>query len=299
MRPSKRFLAVIFLLVSIGFVPSALAPVRPTLARAAAVPGTRSPGHVLHALQQATKEGRNASNGDQQISLTVVLNRSDPAGFDAFAKSHQFAGQVDLSNRFGPSQTAYDGMLAYLRQSGFTLVHGAANRLTLTVLGTRAQTEQALGVQIDDYRLGGRNFYANDVDPALPASIAPYVQAVVGLSNLARPQPNVKSAPATTAAPGVAPAHTPMAIAQAYDFGTVGTNGTGQKIGLAEWDNYSSADVSNWLSWAGLPSSLTNQLSEVNVNGGTTPSGGNGTMEVLLDIDTVVGAAQGAKVTAN
>src|SRR5262245_36879119 len=40
---------------------------------------------------------------------------------------------------------------------------------------------------MDSYRLGTRAFYASDLDPALSARIAPHVQSVVGLSNLARP----------------------------------------------------------------------------------------------------------------
>ena len=81
-------------------------------------------------------------------------------------------------------------MLAFLEGSGFALVEGSANRLTLTARGTRAQGERAFGVRIDDYRMGGRSFFANDRDPALPSALAPHVQAVIGLSNLARPRPN-------------------------------------------------------------------------------------------------------------
>lgn len=266
-------------------------------------PPARVPGHVLGALPHATKQGKAPNAAGQPLTLTVVLNREDQAGFDAFvndvhnpgsANFQHFASQADLTSRFGPSQPAYDAVLAHLQQSGFTLVHGSANRLTLTVKGTRAQAEQAFGVSLDDYQLDGRGFYANDADPALPAAIAPYVQAITGLSNLAIPEPHVKTQPATAPAVSTAPAHTPMAIAQAYDLGGTGTNGAGQKIGLAEFDNAYFTDVSNWLNYVGLPQSLMNQLSEVNVNGGTPSSGGNGTVEVLLDIDTVMGMAQGA-----
>jgi len=290
---ARRFLRFA-VLVAILAGSSALAASRPALAQTPPPPPpARVPGHVLPALQHASKAGKNSQAGGKDLSLTVVLNRTDKAGFDAFVDSHEHASQADLSNRFGPSQQAYDAVLAYLQQSGFTLVHGSANRLTLTVKGTRGQAEQAFGVSLDDYQLNGQSFYANDSEPALPATIAPYVQAITGLANLAVPKPHAKTQPATTTS-GTALAPTPMAIATAYDFGGTGTNGAGQKLGLAEFDSYSPSDVSNWLTWAGLPSSLINQLSEVNINGGTSPSGGNGTIEALLDIDAVMGAAQGA-----
>ena len=74
-----------------------------------------------------------------------------------------------MARRFGPSQEAYDRALAFLERSGFTLVEGSANRLTLTVRGTRSQAERAFAVEIHDYRLDDRTLYANDRDPALPA----------------------------------------------------------------------------------------------------------------------------------
>ncbi len=116
-------------------------------------PAVRVPNHVVKALPHATNLGHNAQADGQQLTLTVVLNRSDQAGFDSFLTSvqapgspgfHQFASQAALTNRYGPSPQAYDAVLAFLQQQGFTLVHDSDNRLTLTVQGTRAQAEQAL-----------------------------------------------------------------------------------------------------------------------------------------------------------
>ena len=52
---------------------------------------------------------------------------------------------------------------------------------------------ESLRLQIGDYQLGSRTFFANDQDPAVPASIAKNIQAVAGLSNLAQPQPNTQT----------------------------------------------------------------------------------------------------------
>lgn len=104
------------------------------------------------------------------------------------------------SDRFGPSQQDYVAVQAYFEQQGFTVTEGSANRLTLTVSGTRAQAQSALDVQISDYRIGNKTFYANNGEPSLPGNLAPYVQAVSGLSNLATPQSLRKQIVATSAA---------------------------------------------------------------------------------------------------
>ena len=70
--------------------------------------------------------------------------------------------------------------------------------------------------------------------------------------------------------------------------------GAGQTIGLAEFDNFQSSDVSDYLSLTGMPAASIGNLSEVNVDGGV--SIGAGEDEVLLDIDTVMTIAPGAKV---
>ena len=111
---------------------------------------------------------------ESTLTLTIVLNRDDPEGFGRFVREVQdprspnfrrFASQEELARRFGPTREAYDRVLAFLEGSGFALVEGSANRLTLTTRGTRAQGECALGVRIDDYRMHGRSFFANDRDP--------------------------------------------------------------------------------------------------------------------------------------
>ena len=124
-----------------------------------------------------------------------VLNLSDQAGFEAFGKDfndpnspnfHKPITAADFTARFGPTQQAYDSVLAYLQQNGFTLAMGSSNRRTLTVAGTRAQAEAAL-TSIGDYQLGSRAFCAIATDPAIPAEIAPLIGGVSGLSNLGLP----------------------------------------------------------------------------------------------------------------
>ena len=70
-------------------------------------------------------------------------------------------------------------------------------------------------------------------------------------------------------------------------------DGTGQTVGLIEFDNFHPSDVSDYVNLFGLPAKIGN-LSEVNVGGGAAV--GSDEPEVLLDIDAVMTIAPGAKV---
>ena len=82
-----------------------------------------------------------------------MLKHTDQAGFDKYLHdvydrnsplfSH-FLKPTEVSDRFGPSQGAYNEILDYFTAYGFKLIAGSANRMTLTVSGTR--------------RLGGEGF---------------------------------------------------------------------------------------------------------------------------------------------
>src|SRR5262249_7644308 len=125
------------------------------------------PGEVPPAVATATRLPGSPSP-DLSVTLTIVLNPSDQPGFDAFLRDvrdprsplfRRSLGQRDLAARFGPSREAYDDVLSWLTEQGFTLVEGSANRLTLTVQGTRGRVEQVFGVRVDDYQIGDRTFY--------------------------------------------------------------------------------------------------------------------------------------------
>lgn len=148
----------------------------------------RLPGHVLPAIQKATLVAATPSEEAEPITLTVVLKREDQAGFDRYLRdlydpqSPQFRHFLS-QQRFGPTQNAYDEVLAYLEANGFKLLQGSPNRMTLTLGGTRAQAEQAFDVQIRDFETRGRRFFANDLDPAVPRVLAANILAVKGLES--------------------------------------------------------------------------------------------------------------------
>jgi hypothetical protein len=247
----------------------------------------RLPGHVLQVSQFVIAPFA-AAAAEKSITLTATLNWSDPAGFEAYAagvaaRKNPTLSLAELTARYGPTAEAYQAVIAYLERSGFTLVEGSANRLTVTVQGTRARAEQAFAIKIRDYQLSDRTFYANDQDPAVTAEIAPFIRSISGLNDLAIPRPAAAPSPPL-----------PQMIAVAYGPLPLGINGQGQTIALVEYDNYFPQDVVQWLAFAGLPQATINQLRSVGAN--VAPSGGGGTQEALGDIAAVFGMAPGANV---
>ena len=69
-------------------------------------------------------------------------------------------------------------------------------------------------------------------------------------------------------------------------------NGTGQTIGLIEFDTFQESDV-HYLSLIGAPATQISNLSETKIDGGATA--GPNQDEVLLDIDAVMTIAPGPR----
>ena len=275
----------------------------------------------------------------EELTITVVLQRADQAGFEQFLREvydqqspryRKFLTPLELADRYGPSTGAYAQVRDYFEREGFTLVADSANRQTLTLRSSRQNAERALSVRVGDYRIGERTFFANDTDPQLPAEIASKVNAIVGLSSLARPEPQwnavVKAFGAVwyqlcKLAEGPAPTVLNSITSEASNtppksqcgsppdlIRDVRTHsgplaapvpwksarGTGQKVGILAYDTFVPNDVANFLAFAALPASNIAKLSQVHVNGGATL--GANQDEVLLDITTVMAVAPGAQV---
>jgi hypothetical protein len=261
----------------------------------------RLPGHVLPALARATVVPSNPSSGSESITLTIVLRRDDQAGFESYLHDiydphsknfREFLTQRQIADRFGPRRDDYDRVVSYMRARGFQILQGSKNRLTVTVRGTRSQAETAFDLRIRGYKIGARTFYANDRDPSVPIELAPRLQAVAGLSNLAKPDHGrvfliliwvlagvcaVVFTAAGLFVPGILTCIGAGALLSAYAacalgyFGTaaanictlsgssnarrpdIAVNGTGQTIGLIEFDTFQSGDVADYLNLIGSP----------------------------------------------
>jgi kumamolisin len=148
-------------------------------------------------LNDAIPVTKSATADASALSLTIVLKRHDEDGFDRLLADQQnpaspqfrrWLTPIEIAERFGPSGDAYRAVRSYFESQGFAVSETSANRLTMTLSGSRAEAERAFEIRINDYRASGKTFRANDREPSLPAAIATHVDAVIGLSDMARPQ---------------------------------------------------------------------------------------------------------------
>lgn len=297
------------------------------------------PGHVLPALAAAQRLQEKSGADAQTLRLTAVLRRDDEAGFarylaeaydPASAQFRRFLPPRAVSDRYGPSAAGYAAVRGWFVAHGFRVVADSANRMTIELEASRATAAAALGVGIHDYVLDGRPFRANDGEPTLPPAIAARVQALQGLSDLARPQSQreihilafstvclltaladwdfLNTQQGTAAAQAAYLRALAKCINQngtAAGYGKLigvdppppawqGVDGTGQRIGLLEYDHYTASDVADYIRLIGLPDAQIDKVQSIAVGGGTVP--GANQDEVLLDLADVLSVASGAQI---
>jgi Pro-kumamolisin, activation domain len=166
-----------------------------------------------------------AYSASQTIRLTIGLRPPHKAAEQTFLNAiqdkhsplfHHFLTTAQWTARFGPSLAAQSAVTSWARSAGLTVTHLYPNRLLVDLAGTVGSIEKALGVQINNYRLGSKTFFANNHDPVLPKSLRGIVESVEGLSDLQTMFPSTPNAqePASPAySPGPAVRAGPHAAA--------------------------------------------------------------------------------------
>jgi subtilase family serine protease len=257
-----------------------------------------------------------------QAALTAFLaglsNRRSP-DFDHFLRPGQFAA------RFGATSAEIEAVTSALRAAGLDPGPVAANRLSIPVTGTAAAVDRALNVGLTRYGLaGGRTAFANARAPSVPTAAVPYVQGVLGLSDVyhprslairplsrapvragARARLRRLGAAATASAAGPQPCaaatdtagsqgtYTADQLAGYYEMPPLygmGDLGQGVHIALAEFEPDSPGDISAYESCYGL----STPVSYTEVDGGAGTGSGSG--EAALDIEDVMGLAPDATI---
>jgi len=260
------------------------------------------------------------------LRLTVALEPQDPAALSTYATDVSTPGSAlfrhyltvpQFADRFGATRAHILAVESALRAAGLKVGNVTANDLTISVTGTAAQVEGAFSVSLAQVTLpSGRIAYANQQPPALPSTIAKYVQGVIGLNDVTLDQPQGLRAlhrvrASTARAPravgnGPAPCSTATDAAQtesgytadeiagAYGFNSLyagGNEGQGQTIGLFEEEQYQSGDIGAYQSCYDTSASVDN----VNVDGGAGTTIKDDT-EAALDIEQVIGLAPKANI---
>jgi len=297
-------------------VPSAAATTAPSIAQSVALTSSAATGVPVGAVRIG------AIPGATKIHVDVVLNLGDQVGLTALLNGlanpkspyfHDFLAAGQFGSMFGLSAARIGQVSAALRALGLDPGPVGSGRLLIPVTASAAQLQHAFGVMLADYRLpGGRVGYANTAAPKVPAAIAPYVEGVIGLDNLAGPQhmsdlvpasakrSNRTGTPAGLAAKGpqACPTATSTAVGDggytagelAEHYGLTGLYGMGDlgqgvHVAVAELEPNLSADISAYESCYGIKTPVR----YIKVDGGAGTGAGSG--ESALDLENIAGLA--------
>jgi subtilase family serine protease len=156
----------------------------------AAMPGARSGPKF----SRATDMG--ATNAARLVTVTAWLRMHDGAALGQKLQTQQdpasaaFQKWSDDASLDANAPTAAEAatVKGFLASSGLTVTGVGPHNLFVTASGTAAQVQAALNVQLHDFQVGSRTFFANTGKPSLPASVRPLVAFVGGLTD-SRPKP--------------------------------------------------------------------------------------------------------------
>jgi len=220
-------------------------------------------------------------------ALTNLLNKLYDMGSTNF---HKFLTPEQFTEKFGPTESNYQAVIQFAKNNGLQVVKTSPNRAHLLVSGTVANIERAFNVTLGTYHhpTENREFYAPDVEPTVDASLT--VQYIQGLDNLFIPKPTSvrQSKVQPNDASGTA-GYLGRDFRNAYVPG-VGSTGSGQVVGLVEFDGYTPSDITKYESLAGISPDVP--VVPILKDGVSNTAGGNND-EVCLDIEMETAMAPG------
>jgi subtilase family serine protease len=212
-----------------------------------------------------------------QNELTSLLKRL----YDRSRSDYRhFLTVAQFTERFAPTKRDYQAVVKFARSKGFTVTHAPANRMLVHLYGTVSQINKAFHVTMTNYQhpTESRIFYSPDREPSLELSVT--VAHIAGMNNFSLPRPKFKRAPSnfrrTSVGSGPGGAYLGNDMRAAYYGGTTLT-GSGQAIGLLEFDGYNMSDVT--ASFAGESNSVP--IHNVLLDGATAGSDGDDGEQVL------------------
>jgi subtilase family serine protease len=223
-----------------------------------------------------------------QGELANLLQRLyDPSSTDY----RHFLTVAQFTQQFGPTKQDYQAVVKFARSQGFSVTNTPPNRLLVHISGTVSQINKAFDVAMTTYRhpTENRTFYSPNREPSLDLSVP--VTHIAGLNNFSLPRPKFRRAPAnfrrSTTGSGPSGAYLGSDMRAAYYGGTALT-GSGQAVGLLEFDGYNISDVT--ASFAGQPNSVP--IQNVLLDGASAGSDGDDG-EQVLDIVQAASMAPG------
>ena len=261
-------------------------------------------GHVPAVVAHLSSTGRLAATNQMQLAIGLPLR--DPSDLSQFLAQlydpaspnyRHYLTPDEFAARFGPTEGDYEAVKQFAHTNGLAITATYRNRLVLDVAGPVAAVEKAFHIVLRTYKhpTEGRDFFAPDTEPMVDMSLS--VADISGLNNYRLPHPKLhqmdaaaKAIPKNGSAPDGS-SYMGSDFRKAYAPG-VTLRGSGQVVGVFEFDGYYANDIASYESQSGY----TNvPLSNVLLNGVSGLPGFSGisgaVSEVSLDIEQAIAIA--------
>jgi len=221
--------------------------------RSSHVPAAVSAARPLRRLDQSTPmqlsivlPPRNQNN-----LKSLLSGLYDPSSPDY----HHFLSVAQFADQFSPTAEDYQAVIEFARANGFTVAETPSNRMVVTISGSAAQVEKAFNVRMNSYQhpTEKRAFFSPDREPSLALKVP--VAHIAGLNNYSIPKPLVSKPlsaqeQAISEVSGSGPGGSYLAsdMRAVYYTSTLPAGGTeltgsGQTVGLVQFDGYNINDV--------------------------------------------------------
>jgi subtilase family serine protease len=225
-----------------------------------------------------------------ESTLTALLQQINTPSSPLY---HQFLTPEQFTKEFGPTEQDYQAVVRFAIKQGFFVYKQHTNRILVDITGSTAQIEKAFNVKMGLYKhpVENRNFYSPDVEPSLDLDVPIY--RIAGLNNFSIPSRRLikRSFNAhlsdVVAGSGPSGSFRPSDMRAAY-YGSGTLTGTGQSVGMLEFDGYNIADVNSDMGGVAYTVPVQNIL----VDGASAGSDGDDG-EQALDIAQAIGMAPG------
>jgi subtilase family serine protease len=151
-------------------------------------------------------------NPSQIIDVAIGLNPHNRATLDTLAEElydptspqyHNWLKPADIVDRFAPTAAEAQTVREFLSSQNLSFVAIGPDNFIVHASGTVAAVEKAFGVQIANFDVNGKTYYANTSDPFIQGPAAALTSSVFGLTNLEYQHPLVQqSIPNKKSQPG-------------------------------------------------------------------------------------------------
>jgi uncharacterized repeat protein (TIGR01451 family) len=260
-------------------------------------------GHVPKATAALASVGRLPADKRLRLAIALPLRNRDSLNkllADLYDPSspryHQYLSPEQFAAGFGPNESDYAALEAFAQAHNLQITARHSNRVLLDVSGTVAEIEKALHISLRLYSHPheSRKFFAPDTEPSLELNVP--VLHISGLDDFQLPRPASLHRLPTDFGSGGTPldGSGPGGLYRGNDFRHayapgVSLNGSGQMLGLVEFDYYFPADIATYRSQTGVAAV---PLIDVFLDGAAPPAGNNN-IEVALDIEVANAMAPG------